>query len=110
MTSPCLWCDDPCQGGRPLCGPCWAAATGPVFYCKEHSVPTLGDSCAECDERAARKATRASKNAEAIAQLRSIRASLVAGWYKPWPGEEHAKALVGRAIDGAIADLEGREP
>ena len=45
---------------------------------------------------------------EALASLKSIRASLVAEWNKPWPGAEHGKSIVGQALDGAINEVETR--
>jgi len=41
-----------------------------------------------------------------LASLKAIRAQHVAEWSRPWPGCEHGKALIGRAIDGAIDALE----
>jgi hypothetical protein len=38
-------------------------------------------------------------------QLQAIRARLVAEWHQPWPGAEHGKAIVGRALDAAIASV-----
>ena len=52
-----------------------------------------------------REAIRAA-NIAAIRSLRMIRADLVREWHRPWPGCEHGKAIVGMAIDGAIAELE----
>lgn len=39
---------------------------------------------------------------ETLASLRKIRKDLIAEWSRPWPGCEHGKALLGKAIDGAI--------
>ena len=41
----------------------------------------------------------------AIASLREIRRQHVRDFRNPWPGAEHGKVIVGRAIDGALADL-----
>lgn len=40
-----------------------------------------------------------------LASLQAIRAKHIAEWHEPWPGCEHGKAIIGRAIDGAIKDL-----
>lgn len=42
----------------------------------------------------------------AVAQLKTIRSQHVRDMHKPWPGLEFAKTLFGRAVDGAIDDLE----
>ena len=109
----CLWCDAPCEGK--LCEACNTCphcttpiADHPLHHCAadpRHTVPTLGHSCAECDDIAAQKARRAAVNAPIIASLRAIRARHVAEWYRPWPGLEFAKAHFGMMLDGAIADL-----
>ena len=39
---------------------------------------------------------------EQLASLQAIRAQHVVAWCEPWPGSEHGKAILGRAIDGAI--------
>jgi hypothetical protein len=38
-------------------------------------------------------------------QLKAIRAQHVADFHKPWPGCEHGKAIVGLALDGALAEV-----
>lgn len=45
-------------------------------------------------------------------QLKEIRAQHVRDFYKPWPGCEHGKAILGRAIDAAIKAVtkENKEP
>jgi hypothetical protein len=48
--------------------------------------------------------------AETLASLREIRRQHVAAFHEPWPGCEHGKAIVGRAIDRAIADIEAPTP
>lgn len=45
---------------------------------------------------------------EQIANLEAIRACHVAEWLTPWPGAEHGKAIIGRAIDGALSNLRKR--
>ena len=40
-----------------------------------------------------------------LAQLQAIRGRLVNEWHRPWPGAEHGKAMVGKAIDGAIEEV-----
>jgi hypothetical protein len=44
---------------------------------------------------------------EARSSLVAIRSQLVADWNKPWPGAEHGKAIIGKAIDGALEELGG---
>ena len=101
----CLWCDAPSEGS--LCGPCRAVNDHLPFYCANprHAVPTLGPSCARCDDEKAREAARTAHNAPIVAQLRQIRADLIRDWHNSWPGAEHGKALVGHMIDGALEDL-----
>ena len=41
----------------------------------------------------------------ALASLRAIRAQHVRDFNAPWHGMEHGKAIVGQAIDAAIAEL-----
>lgn len=43
---------------------------------------------------------------KARSQLRAIRAQHVRDFNEPWPGAEFAKTIIGRAIDGALADLD----
>lgn len=42
------------------------------------------------------------------ASLEKIREQHVRDWRRPWPGAEHGKAIVGRAIDGALTSV--RDP
>jgi hypothetical protein len=53
-----------------------------------------------------RRAIQEHARCETLTQLRAIRERLVASWHKRWQGCEHGKAIIGRAIDGAISDLE----
>lgn len=53
-----------------------------------------------------RRTEREQADRRALESLRAIRAQLVTDWARPWPGVEHGKALVGRAIDAAIAEVE----
>lgn len=46
-------------------------------------------------------------DAQALTQLQTIRARHVAGFARPWPGCEHGKTIIGRAVDGALEALEG---
>ena len=55
-----------------------------------------------------RAVARRAADAAALAQLRAIRAQHVADFGRPWPGSEHGKVLIGRAVDGAIDAIEGR--
>jgi hypothetical protein len=104
----CAWCDDPTE--ERLCPPCRAVNDRPPFYCKadkRHTVPTLGDSCFECDIIAEAKARRATAVAPRLESLRAIRAKLLSEeWYKSWPGMEFGKAMLGNMIDNAIRELE----
>lgn len=43
---------------------------------------------------------------QTLASLKAIREQHVAEFHKPWPGCEHGKTIIGRAIDGAITALE----
>lgn len=45
---------------------------------------------------------------EIATSLQTIRDGLIADWCKPWPGAEHGKAIIGRSLDGAIADVQAR--
>ena len=104
----CLWCDAPTS--EKLCAPCRAVNDHPPYYCKadpRHTVPTLGDHCAECALEAEREARRKEQNAPILEALQTIRTQHVAGpgnpW--PWPGCEFGKAIIGRALDKAIEEL-----
>lgn len=55
-----------------------------------------------------RKDAREKADAEGLTSLRRIRAQHVLEFDKPWPGAEHGKAIVGRAIDRAIKEVEMR--
>jgi len=100
----CLWCDDPVDAG-PLCGPCKAVNEYPPFHCHKHPIPTLGPSCGQCDDEAAREARRRERNAPVIAQLQAMRVGLVQDWHEPWPGINFCKALAGQSIDSVLTDL-----
>ena len=56
-----------------------------------------------------RAAVRAEANSVALTQLEKIRAGLIDKWHEPWPGCGFAKVIVGRAINGAIADVQRRK-
>jgi len=58
-------------------------------------LPSRRDARKEADERA-------------LASLRNIRANHVRDLHKPWPGAEFGKGIIGKALDGAIAEVEGR--
>lgn len=45
----------------------------------------------------------------ALEDLQAIRAQHIRDFYKPWPGAEHGKAIIGQSIDGAIRALLGEE-
>jgi len=55
-----------------------------------------------------RAEVRESRRGEMQASLEKIRAQHVQDWNQPWPGAEFGKAIVGRAIDAALAGV--REP
>ena len=55
-----------------------------------------------------RHAAQVAADEEALQSLQTIRAQHVADWHKPWPGCEHGKAIIGQALDGAIADVKSR--
>lgn len=54
-----------------------------------------------------RKEAKKRAEAETLTSLRAIREIMVKEIRerKPWPGCEHGKAILGMAVDGAIADL-----
>lgn len=52
-----------------------------------------------------RAAAQAAARHETIKSLRAIRAQHVADFHKPWPGAEHGKAILGRAIDAALEEV-----
>lgn len=54
-----------------------------------------------------RDEVREVRRLETLASLEAIRAQHVKNFGEPWPGAEHGKAIIGRALDGAIADLKG---
>lgn len=106
----CIWCEDPLGGPLALrvCRMC--APLGNVTYeCTEGKghLPTFSsNSCATCEENAARIARVRARVEPEIASLRKMRADLIRDWNKPWQGMNFAKAIVGRMIDGAIAGFE----
>lgn len=106
MTA-CLWCDDPTVDGDKLCPLCRKVNDTPPFVCDKGlgHIPALWDRCAECHRIAESKRLRAEANAPRIAQLEAIRAQLIAEWHWPWPGIEFGKVILGKSIDGAIAEL-----
>jgi len=55
-----------------------------------------------------RRQAQVQADVTALASLRSIRADHVAKFHKPWPGCEHGKAIIGQALDGAIAEVRRR--
>jgi hypothetical protein len=69
--------------------------------------------CRPIDGRGAlpsRQAAREAADHKALIQLQKIREDLISEWHYPWPGAEHGKAIIGKAIDGAIADVKERLP
>lgn len=73
----------------------------PCWYSSTELVPIDG-----LGPLPSRKEAREARRVEMLAQLHKIRAQHVADFAKPWPGAEHGKVIVGRALDGAIGDLE----
>jgi hypothetical protein len=57
-----------------------------------------------------RQTAREVADRQALAQLQKSREDLIAEWQRPWPGAEFGKAIVGKSIDGAIAELKKRLP
>ena len=55
-----------------------------------------------------RREARERADRELLASLQADRARLIAEWHKPWSGCEHGKAIIGRAIDGAIEEVSAR--
>lgn len=55
-------------------------------------------------------ARRIAPNEPIRASLLEFRRRLIARWSERWPGCEFAKALVGQAIDRALADLAAGSP
>lgn len=108
----CLWCDDRMPGPLAIQVCLRCAPLGNVTHrCNagRNHLPTFSAlSCASCDESAARLARVRSEIAAKIADLEKLIADHVRDWYKPWPGMEHAKAIVGRMFTGEIADLNRR--
>ena len=76
---------------------CWYSSHSLVRVDGGGPLPSREDACRAADD-------------VALVQLRAIRADLVSEvrGHKPWPGCEFGKTLVGRGIDGAIADVEKR--
>lgn len=57
-----------------------------------------------------RREAQAKATAEQIASLEAIRAQHIATFHtERWPGAEHGKAIIGRAIDSAIESLKREE-
>jgi hypothetical protein len=74
-----------------------------VWYASSNLHPL--DGCPLPSRREARRLA----DVQALAQLRAIRVKHVEQLHIPWPGAEFGKALVGKAIDGAISKLEGKD-
>ena len=55
-----------------------------------------------------RLAARVAADRSTLASLRKIREGLVKGFNERWPGAEHGKAILGKAIDGALAKVKKR--
>lgn len=53
-----------------------------------------------------RSEARETAKAEALRKLRLIREQHIADFHKPWRGCEFGKAIIGNAINDAIAELE----
>jgi hypothetical protein len=78
-------------------------ANGHEVWCASHTLhPT--DALGPLPDR---QEARRKRDAEMLGQLRAIRAGLVDEVEQRvrWPGMEHGKVLLGRAIDGAIDEI-----
>lgn len=73
------------------------------WYSSRDLHPTDGNGPLPSRDDARRQA-----ETTAIVSLRACREQLIAEWHTPWPGCEHGKAIIGMAIDGAIASLKRR--
>ena len=88
--------------GAGLCDALVETADGAHVWLASHGLqPTDGKGGLP-----SRHAAQQAADAVAERQLVAIRA--VADFARPWPGVEHGKAIVGRAIDGAIAAIRAR--
>lgn len=75
-----------------------------VWHASHTLKPTDGRGPLPSREGARRKA-----RAEALKSLRAVREQMVREWRNPWPGAEHGKAIVGKAVAQAIEDLEAED-
>lgn len=53
-----------------------------------------------------RQGVRREAAEETLCSLRAIRSQHIADFHKPWPGAEFGKAIIGQALNDAIASLE----
>lgn len=74
--------------------PCWVASHE-LRRADGRPVPDRAEAIRRADE-------------ETLRSLAVIRAAHVRDFRRPWPGCNFAKALIGQAIDGAIADVRKR--
>ena len=71
-----------------------------VWYASHELHPVSGGSLPT------RATAREVARHDALRSLKAIRKAHVEEFRKPWPGAEHGKVTIGRAIDAAILDLE----
>lgn len=55
-----------------------------------------------------RRAARERADQQLLGSLERIREQHVQDWHRRWPGVEFGKAILGRSLDGAIADVAAR--
>lgn len=122
ITQDCAWCGDPTDETRHaqaaadptvrlhFCAVCWPAATHPAVSCETNPqhAPTCGPVCAECQWESERKARVQAANAPQLEQLRKIREDLIREIKEGphWSGCNFGKAILGNAVNQAIAALE----
>jgi hypothetical protein len=76
-----------------------------------HEVWHSSTSLRPIDDKGAlpsRRTAQVQADVQALASLWSIRADHVAKFHEPWPSCEHGKAIIGQALDGAIAEVQRR--
>ncbi len=79
-------------------------ATGRLCWYASHSLTPIDGLGPLPSREAAREVNRE----QMLRSLEEIREQHVEDWHRPWPGMEFCKALFGKAVDGAIADLRKR--
>lgn len=106
----CAWCDGPMEtdNTRNVCRVCL-----PNPDLRHECVKGLGhlvtlgaDYCAECYWIEEARKQRQEQNAPLMTALQATRSKHAAELSVPWPGCEFGKAIIGRALDHAISDLQ----